>query len=368
MISLVLILLLAACSSHEEVPTSKATPVLSATVALEDVPLFLESVGKLNASTYVAIFPQVSGMLLDCCVKEGSAVHKGDVLFKIDPQPYLVVLRQAKAQLALDQSTLDTARKKLSRYESLLKKDLISQQEWDELSAHVAAAEAVVEQDSAKLQQAKRDLSHCNITAPVNGRMGRCTLDAGNLVVVGQSTPLTTVSELNPISVAFTLTEKEFHQLNNHRAVGAIPLEMCSLCHSIHAQGKITYIDHNFNPQTGLLHLGGSFPNPNKQFLSGQNVRIKIPVTILSQVKVIPASAVKINQIGPYVFIIKADNTIELRQVILGEEFDNKVVVTEGLQAGERIVTEGHARLFPGILVEVCTAPDISACGIKVDN
>jgi multidrug efflux system membrane fusion protein len=343
--------LLTGCSDDAP-PAPKAIPVLATPVVLEDVPLFLESTGKLNASTVVSIIPEVSGRLIEAHVKDGAVVHKDQQLFRVDSELYEIALRQAKAQFDLDKANLEATVRKAERYETLSQKDLISKQEWDELQTKVAAAEATLEQDAARLQAAQRDLNHCTITAPTTGRVGSTSLDVGNWV--SPSTLLTTICECNPISVQFTLTEKEFSQLMRTKSTDFIPIEMCSLCEEgSHARGEVTFIDHSFDPQTGLLKLSGKFPNPNWRFLPGQHVHIKVPVSTIQAAHVLPTRAVKNNQEGSYVFVIKEDETVEQRQVKIGEEYDTKVVVIEGLKEGERVVTEGHLRLFPGIRVEV---------------
>lgn len=350
--------MLTACSS--ETPSANNAPppipVHIADVVQQDVPLYFESLGTLQPSVLVEVRPQVSGMLQEIHFTDGQSVKKGDRLFTIDPQSYSIRLHEMEAIYLQNKASLDIAQKKLARFSSLSKKDLIPQQEWDELQALVARGEAQILGDEARVETAKLDLEHCSIKAPISGKAGKAAIDSGNLVLDRQPKALVTLSNIDKLSVAFTLTEREFQQLTPEHKQGNYPFEVCTFCNSTEiSKGTLTFLDHSFDGQTGLLQLQGELSNKSGKFLPGQYVRVRIPIQVIQNAKVVPQKSVKINQAGPYVYVVKEDNSVELRKVQLGEEIDGKVVVSDGLNPGEKVVTDGHLRLSPGLKVEIKT-------------
>lgn len=348
--------MLSACSSQPAPQsfTPPSIPIQAEAVNVQDVPIHFESLGTLKPSEWVEIRPQVSGMLESIHFTEGDDVEKGMHLFSIDAKPYMIRLHEAEALLAQNKAALDIARKKLNRYSDLANKDLIPQQEWDELQSQSARNEAQIRADEAKIESANLDLERCRITAPIDGRIGKVMVHPGNLVSAGQVAPLAALSRIDILNVEFTLTEKEFQQLSAQRRQEAHPVEICAFNSQADVcKGAITFLDHSYDPDTGLLHLEAKLQNPQNQFLPGQHVRVKIPIQIVRNAIVVPQRSVKINQQGPYVYTVKEDMTVELRPVKLGEEIEENVVVLEGLAPKELVVTEGHLRLFPGITVEI---------------
>lgn len=347
---------LTACSFQEEATqkvSSPAIPVIISEAKQQDVPLYFESLGTLQPSVLVEVRPQVSGMLQEVHFTEGQQVHKGDPLFTIDSSEYEIRLKEAESQLAQNQAALDSAKGKANRFRSLSKKDLIPQQEWDEINAQVAKMEAQVLGDEAKVASAKLNLQRCVIAAPIDGRTGKVIIHPGNLLS-GSQTTLVTLSNVNELVFDFTLTEREFQQLTPEHQQGSYPIEICSF-HSFKnvCKGTLTFFDSSFDVETGLLHLQGKVANEHQHYLPGQHVRVRVPILVKHDLIVIPQKAVKINQTGPYVFAVKPDNTVEIRQVKLGDEIEASVVVMEGLIAGDKVVTEGHLRLAPGLAVEI---------------
>lgn len=349
-------ILLTSCASESEAPkfTPPPVPVITSEAKKQDVPLYFESLGTLKPAVLVEVRPQVSGMLQEVHFTDGQHVKAGDPLFTIDKSTYLISLQEAEAQLAQDQAAFDTASRKAARFSSLSKKDLIPQQEWDEIQSQVARNEAQLMGDQAKVATAKLNLQRCVIASPIDGRAGKVVIHAGNLVGSSQSTPLVILSDVDDLVVDFTLTEKEFQQLTPEHHQGSYPLEVCSYhCVDHKASGTLTFLDSTFDVNTGLLHLQGSIKNDQLKYLPGQHVRVRIPVLVKHDLLVVPQKAIKINQSGPYVFIVKTDLTVELRSVKLGDEIEKNVVVLEGLAAGDKVVTEGHLRLYPGLAVEI---------------
>lgn len=348
-------LVLVGCSSE---PTTQnfnppAIPVLTTEVTVQDVPVHIESIGTLKPSSYVEIRPQVSGKLEQHHFKEGEMVTEGTLLMSIHSASYKNKVLEAKAQLAQDQAAYESTQKKLRRYESLAKKDLIPQQEWDELEAQLLKNEGAVLADEAKLSNAEIDLENCRIISPITGRIGKLNTHSGNIVAAAQTNPLATIASIDPVLIDFTLTEKEFLQLiaTNSKEM-SIEISPLNSKDSV-GHGKIAFVDHSFDEKTGLLLVRATCDNGELGWLPGMGVRVKLPVSVIKDAKVVLQRAVKINQQGPYVFVVGGDNVIEIRQLKVGDEIDDKVIVLEGLSAGEVVVTDGHLRLAPGLKVEI---------------
>ncbi len=353
--------LLAACASQPSQQDKKnnSIPVFIGDVVLQDVPVYIESIGILKPAAIVEIRSQVNGMLTEVHFTEGQIVARGSPLFSIDPQPYRIQLQEAEARLAQVKASWNAASKKLERYQGLNNKELIPKQEWDELTALVAKNKGSVEEEEAKTASAKLNLTRCLISSPLQGKSGKVEIHPGNLVSAGQAQPpLVTISQIDHLVVEFKLTEEEVQQLNSDHLSGRCPLEISSLSQGQETKGTLAFLDHTYDPQTGLLRVQGRFPNENNPFLPGQSVKVKLPISMLAQAKLIPQKAIKINQQGPYAFVLKKDNTVELRQITLGEEYGDQVIVLDGVIFGEQVVTDGHLRLSPGCAVEVQSAKE----------
>lgn len=249
-----------------------------------------------------------------------------------------------------DAFALDAAKKKLARYEGLADRDLISRQEWDELHVEAAKHSAQLQADEAKVASAMLDLQHCSIVAPIAGKTGRVAFHPGSLVTSMQSESLVAIAYIERLLVEFSITELQFLQVRSHNGLA---MEINALSHpELFADGKVTFSDFGFDLQTGLLKMCGIIENPEMQFLPGQSVKVKLPISLAEKVLLVPDKAVKINQQGPYVYRIAKDGTAELCQVCTGEEFGKEIVIVEGLNTGDLVVTEGHLRLYPGVSVE----------------
>ena len=344
--------ILTACQSAPEGPRTEppAIPVLAVNPSVQDVPIYIESIGTLQPSIFMEIKPQVNGTLTDVLVKEGQWVHKGTPLFKIDTKPYAIKAQEAQAQIALDRTSLHAAQKKLERYKMLADKDILSKTEWDAIETEEARAMASLDADEARLNAAKLDLERCILTSPTEGRVGKLDAHPGLLVANSQAAPLATVSKMDPLIVEFSVTEKEFPKLKNQNAIFEIqPLCSEQKC----SEGHMTFLDNHFDAKSGLLLIRGSVPNPQHELRPGQSVRVLVPVAVESQARLIPQKAVKYNQEGPYVYIVQPDQTVGFRQVVLGDEHGQDVIIREGLEPTDYIITDGHLRLSPGLKVEI---------------
>lgn len=346
-------LLIVGCASKEEtsaLPTKPPIPVVATEPTVKDVTVYLESIGILQPSVYMEIRPQTNGTLQEVLISEGQWVQHGTPLFKVDPKPYEIKVQEAEAQLAMDRASFNAAQKKLNRFKDLAKKDIIAQTEWDELESQVEKMQASMDLDEARLNSAKLDLRRCTLNSPVDGRIGKLDAHLGLLVSAGQATPLATISKMDPLIVEFTVTEKEFPKIPKD----LLKMEIYSLCSSDSCiEGNVTFLDNHFDAKTGLLLIRGKIQNPDHSIRPGQSVRVRIPIAVASQAKLIPQKAIRYNQEGPYVYVIQEDMTVAVRQLTLGNEQEADQIVLEGLDPSERIILDGHLRLSPGSKVEI---------------
>jgi multidrug efflux system membrane fusion protein len=350
----VLALLLVACSSDPKIEMNvPVIPVITDVVKIEKVTLYFESLGTLKPSQYVEIRPQVSGMIERIDFKEGQKVTKGTPLFAIDSSAYVNKLNEAKAQLAQDEATLQAKRKEFERYASLKDKDLIPKQEWDNRIAAIAENEARLQADHARISNAELDVQHCTIVSPLDGKTGKINVHKGNNVTTSQQDPLVTIAEINPLHVDFTITDKEYQHIDKSYLKENVTVDIHSLYNeNLKGKATLTFIDHSFDAKTGLLNLRASLDNPG-QYTPGQNVKVLIPFNVINKAKLVSLKSIKVNQSGPYAYVVQPDNTILLKQVKLGEEKGDQVIVLDGLEEGDVVVTEGHLRLAPGVKVEI---------------
>ncbi len=341
----------AACSKSEAPPAGAAAvppvPVSVAEVAVRDVALYFEEKGTIAPQQTAEVKPYVSGLITGVYFHEGERVEEGELLYTIEKAPYEIKVREAAAQLAQTQANLDNALKKLERYRSLSKQDLIAKVEWDELETRVALSSAIIKADEARLAAAQLDLAHCDVLAPIAGQAGKSNLSAGNRADSGMT--LVTLSQNETLFVEFNLTERELEQL---------PVSFPSL--EIYAagseeklgEGVVTFLDHTIDPKSGMLAARGRLTIKNKQLYAGQSVRVHLFFSKKEQAQLIPLRAIKTNQSGAYVFAVKEDNTVEIRPIRLGREEKGMIIVESGLDQVSRVVTEGQLRLFPGSKVE----------------
>lgn len=347
-----LLLLLASCSSkiEQKGPLAKPVPVIAVPSSVADVPLYIDSVGKLSPSAFVELFPQVNGTLQEVLVKEGDRVEKGSPLFKIDETLYLIKVEEAEAQLASDLATLKSVEGKLERYKQLSTRELITKNEWDDLLMQQRRAESLTLLDMARLTAAKLDLDSCLVKAPISGRVGKIDVTPGVHLKSSNVKPLVTIADVSTLSVEFSVTEKEFSRLEG--VPTALVVESM-IGGNGQAVGSVTYIDDHFDQKSGQLLVKGVVGNSEGLLRPGQSIRVKLPISTVVSAKLIPQKAVRYNEQGPFVYTVNGDQMVEFHQVTLGEELGSQVIVQEGLSQDDLVITEGHLRLYPGLKVDV---------------
>ena len=344
-------------------------PVLVATAARADVPVYLDAVGTIKALNTVTVRPQVDGKLLSVNFKEGDDVKKGDVLARIDPAIYQAQFDQAVAKKAQDEAQLANSKIDLDRYEKLAATNAINKQQADTQRALVAQNTALVQADQAAIENAQATLGYTTITAPLEGRTGIRMVDEGNFVrAADTNSAIVVITQLRPISVLFNLPQQDLPQLN--AAAGKSPLTVeaqRSDTDAVLDRGTLRVVDNQVDQTTGTVKLKAEFPNANLQLWPGQFVNIRLLIDTLKQVVVIPTGAVQRGPNGTFVYVVKDDNTASMRPITVQKQDETQTVVKSGLEPSERVVTTGFVRLTDGSKVSIGSgnAPAAPAPGAR---
>ncbi len=327
-------------------------PVIAATVKRADVPLYLDAVGTSRALNTVTVRPQIDGKLIQVGFTEGQNVKKGDVLARIDPTTFQAQLDQAIGKKAQDEAQLSNARLDLERYERLAATNSINRQQADTQRATVAQLEALVKSDQGAIDNARAILNYTTIAAPIDGRTGLRLVDEGNIVRASDATGIVVLTQIQPISVFFNLPQQELSRVNKAFASGPVEVHVLrSDTDAVIDRGKLTVVDNQVDQTTGTVRLKGEFPNAQLQLWPGQFVNVRLLVETLKDVVVVPTGAVQRGPRGTFVYVVKDDNTAAMRPVTIGHQDEVQAVVTKGLEAAERVVTTGFARLTEGTRV-----------------
>jgi len=335
----VLVLTVRGIVTRQKPPTPPPPrPVTTARVTTKDVPLYLDEIGSTAAYETVQIQAQVSGQIIAREFKDGVDVKKGDLLFRIDPRPYEAALASAQADLALNQANL-------KRQQELRAKNVTASQEFD-------TAQANASRSAAAVAAAQVNLDHCYIKSPIDGRAGLRNVDVGNVVGPGGNTPLLTIMGMDPIYTDFTIAEPDLplvrRYLNNPNLKVLTDAEDDNIDPR---SGSLYYIDNAVQPGAGTVKLRAVTPNPDRALWPSQFVHVRLILDTIKNAKLVPSSAVQIGQNGPYVFVVKDDSTIDLRQVKPGQRQGDLTVIMEGVNPGETVVTSGQLQLSPGARV-----------------
>ncbi|HEY2132352.1 MAG TPA: efflux RND transporter periplasmic adaptor subunit [Acetobacteraceae bacterium] len=326
-------------------------PVSVTAVTQQDVPIYLEGLGTVQASATVTVKPMVDGKLMEVRYREGQDVHVGDVLAIIDPRTYQAALDLAVAKKQQDESLLANARVDLARYQKLAATAYTSAQQADTQKALVAQDQAQVAQDQAQIDTARTNLSYCTITSPVEGRAGIRLVDAGNIVHAADATGLVVLTTLKPISVVFTLPQQSLPAVAGAMAAGtpavlALPQAADQATKAkVLDTGTLTVLDNQVDPTTGTIKLKANFPNERLLLWPGAFVTVRLRVDIVRGAVVVPPVAVQRGPQGPYVYVLNGDQTVSRRGVREGHEDLAAAIIADGLKPGEQVVIDGAARL-----------------------
>jgi multidrug efflux system membrane fusion protein len=331
-------------------------PVTITEAASRDVPIYLDALGTVSASNTVAIRAQISGTLQSVNFTEGQEVHKGDTLAVIDPRPLQSALTQAVAKKAQDQAQLISAQKDLARFADLAKRDYATQQSLDQQQAKVDQLKGMIDADQGAIENAETQLSYATITAPFDGRVGFRQLDAGNIIHATDTNPLTVLTQIKPSLAIFTLPQKNLGAVREAMLRG--PVEVFAWDQDGHAQlaqGELLLIDNQIDQATSTIRLKARFANDDSRLWPGEFVRVRAQVDTKANVVTIPPPALQRGPTGLYAWVIKSDNTAEQRPLEANPVGTDTVIVTKGLEAGERVVVNGQYRLQAGSRVDAKT-------------
>jgi multidrug efflux system membrane fusion protein len=339
---MILVLLFRTFSRPPAAPAPRERPVTVAKVISKDVPLYLDEIGTCAAYESVNVQAQVSGQIVGRHFKDGQEVKKGDLLFTIDPRPYQAVLDSARADLMLAQANL-------GRQEELRAKAVTAKQDWDTAKASAMRAQAA-------LDAAQVNLDFTQIRSPIDGRIGLRQVDVGNTVSAGASSAvLVTIDTLDPIYTDFTIAEPDIPEVRKYLGGPNVSVLTTRPNSNVPPRsGKLYFIANTITPGTGTVQARGVTPNPDRLLWPSEFVNVRLVLDILKNAVLVPNDAVQVGQNGPYVFVVKSDMTLELRQVTPGQRQDGDLtVIKKGLKPGETVVTAGQLQLAPGTKVVI---------------
>lgn len=405
---------LAGCSDRANGTPARAAgpppvPVTVAEAVQKDVPVQVTAIGNVQAYTTVAVKSQISGQIVQVHFREGQEVHRNDLLFTIDPRPLEAALRQAQANvardtaalrqaeaalvqrraevqqaeanLARDMAQMDNAAVQEQRYRTLVDKELIAREQYDQVRTNASAMQATVQADRAAVENAKASalaaqatvenaraaiaageamvdnarlqLAYTTIRAPMDGRTGNIGLQTGNVVKANDDKGMVELTQVHPIYVSFAVPEQYLGDIKRFSAGGRLKVEAYPDRTKPPAVGEVTFINSSVDPTTGTIQLKGTFTNADNALWPGQFLDVVLTLNTEPNVILVPTQAIQPGQQGPFVFVVKADGTVESRPVQPGRRLERETVITKGLRAGERIVTDGQLRLSPGAKVDV---------------
>jgi multidrug efflux system membrane fusion protein len=329
--------------------------IVPETVSKGDIGITLNALGTVTSLATVTVRSQISGQLIRIDFKEGDEVKKGDLLAEIDSRPYEAALAQARGQLARDEAMLKGAQVDLARYQGLATQNAVPRQTLDTTVALVAQDQGTVESDRAMVKSAEVNLQYCRILSPLDGRVGLRQVDQGNYVTAGDTNGLVVITQLQPISVLFTVPEDNLQAISKRIQDGAVLPAAAydrSGANKI-ADGSLQTFDSQIDPTTGTIKLRAQFPNDTKTLYPNQFVNIRLLLDTHKDVTTMSTAGIQRGVPGTFVYLINADNTVSVRKVMLGVTDGDRVEVTSGLAPGDRIVIDGADKLRDGAKINV---------------
>jgi multidrug efflux system membrane fusion protein len=358
----------AAVYKQADAATGNAPPAIAVDTAIvthADIPIYLSGLGTVQAFYTVTVTARVDGELQKVAFTEGQSVHRGDLLAQIYPRPNQAAYEQAIATKVKDAAMLANAKLDLARYTVLQPQDLASKQTVDTQRATVDQLTAQVQVDQAVIDNARTQLDYTRITSPIDGRTGIRLVDPGNIVHAAATTGIVVVTQMQPISVIFTLPEEELAAINTALSAGPVSVTTVSRDGGTELdRGTLALVDNQIDQTTGTAKLKATFSNAHNTLWPGQYVNARVLVRTEHDVLTLPTPAVQLGPNGPFTYVVKPDSTVEVRQLKIGDESGGLTVVRTGLALNERVVTSNQYRLQAGVHVRVVTA-EATANGVK---
>jgi membrane fusion protein, multidrug efflux system len=328
-----------------------AVPVMVAKAGRSTVPIQLTAIGTGQAFQTVSVESQVAGIVDEVHYRQGQFVQKGDLLVTLDKDPFLASLAQAEAALARDKAQAQLSQVELKRSDKLYKQGIVSPEQYDQSLATSTAAEATVHADEAAIQTAKIQLSYCSIYAPISGVTGAQLVSPGATVKANDVPVLVVINEVSPIYVNFSVPQQYLEPVKRSMARSHLRVQATPPGDSAAENGVLTFVNNTVDATTGTIELMATFPNTDHHLWPGQFSNVLLKLGEQQNVLVVPSEAVQSGQQGDYVFVVKQDKTVDVRQVKVGQTANNETEVLQGLAAGETVVTDGQVRLVPGTKV-----------------
>lgn len=333
-------------------------PVTVGQAVQKSMPITIQGIGTVIAASTVSVRAQITGELTSVNFREGEDVEQGQVIVTLDKRPFEAVLQQAQANLEKDTAQAANARAQAARYQDLLQRGIATREQVDTLRTQAAALDATVAADRANVETARVQLAYATITAPMSGRTGLLQVHPGNLVRAQDTQPIVTINKITPVYVAFSVPEAQLPALKRFLgAQGTLPAEASAPTDpGAPSTGRINFIDNAVDPTTGTIKVKGTFPNQDRRLWPGQFVNVTVTLTSDPHAIVVPSAAVQTGQQGTYVFVVKPDQTVELRTVTVARVAGEETVIQTGVTVGDTVVTDGHLRLVPGSRISVKNA------------
>ena len=332
-----------------------AVPVTVGKAIQKSMPITIQGIGTVIAASTVSVRAQITGEMMSVNFKEGEDVEQGQVLVTLDKRPFEAALQQAQATLEKDTAQAANARAQAARYQDLLQRGIATREQVDTMRTQATALEATVAADRANIETATVQLTYATIKSPMSGRTGLLQVHPGNLIRAQDTNPIVTINKITPVYVSFSVPEAQLPALKRYMgAQGTLPATALPPTEiGTPSAGRINFIDNAVDPTTGTIKVKGTFLNEDRRLWPGQFVNVTVRLTSDPKALVVPSAAVQTGQQGTFVFVVKPDQTVELRTVAVARIAGDETVLASGVSPGDTVVTDGHLRLVPGSRISV---------------
>lgn len=340
------------CSPKKKPRPEPPVPVTAAAAVKKTVPVQIEAVGTVEAFQTVSVKSRITGTIRKILFREGQDVRKDDLLVELDCRANEAALRQSEANLARDRAQERYAHEQARRYSELIKKDYVAREQYDQVRANAESLSAIVKADEAAIENNRLEVQYCSVRSPIDGRIGKVKVNEGN-IVESDSTEIAVINQIAPIQVSFAVPEKDLPSVKKFFSKGKLAVEASIPGDSAPERGELTFVDNAIDKTTGTITLKGMFANKDSRLWPGQYVNVVLKLTTVEGAILVPSQSIEQGPEGWYVYVVKKDLTVEMRQVVAGQSFGGDTVIVKGVGEGERVVTDGQLRITPGTRVSI---------------